>query len=105
MNENTKNMPTISDDIDYLKNEINKILKRSSGNPDGIWPENVPLGWKEGGSPNRLSSSDYVRIRELRKERLDLVRKRWESEVSQEDRMRIRIELSDIQRRNSSCIT
>ncbi len=77
-------MATIDDDIAYLKDQIDKVMQRTPGKPDG--------------RPEALSSGDLVRVREMRKERSALCRERWESITTPRQRLDYQREVGEIVR-------
>ena len=77
-------MATINDDIAYLKDQIDQLLKRSPDKPDGM--------------PEMISTSGWVKIREMRTERRALCEQRWQESTTPRERLELGRRISAIPR-------
>lgn len=77
-------MATINDDIAYLKDQIDKLLKRSPDKPDGM--------------PEMMSANDWVKLREMRTERRSLCAQRWQEITTPRERFDLERRISAIPR-------
>ena len=76
---------TIDDDIAYLKIMIDVLMQRTPSKPDGL--------------PEAVSTSDWVKIREMRTERKALCAQRWESVTNAHERRALEQRVGEIARR------